>query len=86
MPRYYRALLTTFLAGALAVPAFAQTPAAPESTMAAPAAPEAATPTPDAAKDAAPADATAKKPPVHKRHHHVAKAKATAPAAPPTSN
>jgi hypothetical protein len=74
MPRYYRALLTTFLVGALTAPAFAQTPA-----PAAPAA-EAASPSVAAAdKPAAPAQQTAK-PTVHK-HRHIAKAKIVTPPA-----
>lgn len=70
MPRYYRALLTTFLAGALAAPAFAQTPApvppAASSAAAAPAADTAGAP-PATAK-------TPEKPVVHK-HRHAARTK-----------
>jgi hypothetical protein len=71
MPRYYRALLTTFLVGALTAPAFAQTP-----TPTAPTA-EAASPSVAAVdKPVAPKHESAK-PTIHK-HRHIAKAKTAA--------
>src|SRR5271154_2457135 len=74
MPRYYRALLTTFLVGALASPAFAQTPApmAPPAATTAPTTAATAAPGAPAADDKAPTPDTKTQKPVkattHKHH------------------